>query len=138
MATTLKMLNGDVDINSSSGRPNVITGEPKTRQDIQEFFSINVLENGFGSGIEQLIGSTGSNDTTMVSLVSRQIRLGIGSMIQIQQSDSRISRPPEERVSGIGSVAVAIDPEDPTRIFFRVNILTDGGAPLSISTSVQR
>lgn len=108
----------------------------KLRQDINEFFTINVQPNGFGAGIEQLIGLLELGQDTFTTMADRQIRDGIISLIRLQQSDQRITRTPAETVVGVSGILIDKDPADPTKIYFRVNFNTADGRQFSIGNTV--
>jgi hypothetical protein len=136
MATTIKIENGDIVISSVSGRPVVISGSNKIRQELYEFFSINIQYNGFGSGLEQLIGLTTVDSNVIASLADRQIRDGIADFIAIQKADVLTNRTPDEIIVGITQVQVQQDRQDPTKYSFFVNVLTQSGTAIPINISL--
>lgn len=132
MSKTLRIINGDVDFARSSGRPSTITGRVKLKQDLQEFFSVNVQPNGFGSGIEQLIGIVEVSPGSFVSLADAQVRDGVTSLIALQRSDARISRSSDELLLGMNLFIMSQDPVDPTRFSFKANFITQDGRDQAI------
>jgi len=66
MATTFKIIDGDVVVNTSTGRPALIGNDinenvaykakEKATQDIKGGLSINRINSGAGAGINELIG----------------------------------------------------------------------------------
>lgn len=136
MSQTLKIVNGDVVINSASGRPISVSNEIKLRQDIKEFFSIDVQPSGFGSGLEQLIGLVEISPDAFITMADRQIRDGISEFMRLQVAEQRIFRPGTESILGISGVIIERDTTDPTRFYFRVNFITTDGKQFSITNSV--
>src|SRR3990167_11079303 len=114
-------------INAATGRPSAVADAVKLRQDLQEFFSIEVLSNGFGAGVDQLIGMVEVSSDMFVSLIDRQIRDGIESFRMLQNAESRISRLPEERLLAMTYLIVEKDQTDPTKYWFRANFVTNKG-----------
>lgn len=133
MSYTLKISNGDVVNNKASGRPDTVSDAIKLRQDIIEFFNIQVLPNGFGAGLDQLIGLTEIGAQVYTSMADRQIRDGLQEFISLQKSDSRIPRLPEERIVNITGLLIEQDPTDPTKYVFTVNFITEDGQAKSMS-----
>lgn len=135
MAQTFKIENGDIVVSNVTGRPVTISGSDKLLQDITEFFEVEILPNGFGAGIEQLIGVLSfGGDAVFTSLADRQIRDGISEFRALQRSNSKIVRDPIERVVGVQGVQVAQDLQDPTKYYFRANIVTESGKVLTTPT----
>lgn len=130
MSTTFKISAGDITINNITGRPNTISDEQKLRQDISEFFTIYIQPNGFGAGLEQLIGVVEVSPAMFTSLAHKQIADGFNVFKFLQQSEPRIPRVVGERIAKISYLAVEADPSDPTRYFFRANIVTEKGIEL--------
>lgn len=134
MASTLKIQDGDVMISSANGRPITITGQQKTSQDIKEFFTINIQANGFGAGIEQLIGAL-SSGSSLTGVVDRQIVDGINDFIDLQRSDPSIPRTADETIVGVTDVQTTQDPSDPTKYYFTANVITLSGKAYPIVIS---
>lgn len=123
MAISLQVLNGDILISSASGRPITVTGPTKLSQELSEFFQVNIMPNGFGSGLEQLVGLVPYAGDVIVGITDRQIRSGIDTFIQLQSSDG-IARSPSEIVTGVTQIIVQQDTQDPTKYLYFVNITT--------------
>jgi hypothetical protein len=138
MSKTFKIESGDVSLSSATGRPITIQNESKLKQDIQEFFSIEVLPNGFGSGLEQLIGIVEINQAAFAGIAARQISDGMTEYINLQKSEPRIQRSIEERVIGFNNFSVEVSPNDPTKFIFRINIKSAAGrsTPVAILKSL--
>lgn len=132
MATTFKIKNGDIVMSNVSGRPTLITASEKVKQDIVEFFTIQILPSGFGAGLEQLIGVVPLGDAIFVSMADKMITEGLDAFRSLQRSDLNITRSAEERIIGATSIHVSQDPTDPTKYRFRANIITESGLPIPV------
>jgi hypothetical protein len=106
MTQTFQIVNGDVAISSSTGRPIMAAGKAKLRQDLQEAGTIEVQPNGFGFGLESVIGLVGDSVSLKVE-ISRRIRNGITAMIRLQQQIQRAQRTSDEIIARLTRVAVA-------------------------------
>jgi hypothetical protein len=133
MSQTLKIESGDVVIAGSTGRPVMTIDANKIRQDLTEFFTVEVLPNGFGAGLEQLIGVVEISPDVFVSLANRQIRDGFDTLKSLQSLDRRISRPPGERLLALSYLTVEKDPSNPTQYWVRANFVTEQGMQLALS-----
>lgn len=138
MSQTFKVQLGDVIINGANGRPTMVVDDIKLRQDVTEFFTIEVLPNGFGAGLEQLIGVVEVSSDVFVSLADQQIRSGFDTFKSLQGEDARIPRSSGEKLFNVTYLTVEKDPSDPTRYWFRTNLVTEKGTqlPLAIPHSV--
>lgn len=135
MAQTFKIRDGDILMNSSTGKCIMVTGTDKLKQDLNEFFTVHIQPSGFGAGIEQLIGIVPISSEIFAGLADRQIRDGILELRNLQRSDATIPRTTDERILGVTNVQVEADHQDPTKYFFRVNVLTESGKPVSVDIS---
>lgn len=137
MSKTFKIINGDVIISNVTGRPVTITGLEKTSQDIHEFFEISIQPNGFGAGIDDLVGVLSyGGDSLIVGLLDRRIREGIAEFRTIQRSNIKIPRSADERIAGVSGIQASQDPQDPTKFYFRANVITDSGRVLPVSNTI--
>lgn len=127
MARTFKVQNGDIMVSAANGRPTLVEGIEKLRQDIVEFFTVSITPTGFGAGLEQLIGLISMGSHAFTSIADKQIRDGIVEFRKLQRSNTNIPRTPDERIVGVTGVQVEQDSEDPTKYFFRANIVTESG-----------
>lgn len=134
MATSIKVVNGDISINTSSGRPTIISGTAKLKQDLNEFFNVDIMPSGFGCGLERLIGTLESGQG-MLGLLDRYITDGIAEFMNIQQSDTT-PRTPSELISSVNGIQSSVDPADPTRFYFKINIVTQDGASFPYATFI--
>lgn len=132
MAQTFKINNGDVVINTATGKPTLILDGAKLRQDLKEFFTVDVQPSGFGAGIEQLVGVVEISPTIFVSATDRQIRDGMEIFKSLQRAENRIPRLAEEQILALSYLQVDQDPSNPTQYFFRANILTEKGTELPL------
>lgn len=138
MSNTFHISDGDVIISSNTGRPTLISDGKKLKQDLAEFFLIQVLPNGFGAGIDTMIGLVDVSPEVFVSMVNRQIREGFNAFLELQNADLRIPRPTNERLVAMTYLIVEKDKTDPTRFWFRANFSTEDGTevPLELPLTV--
>lgn len=136
MAQTLKITGGDWDAAPSTGRPILIEGRSKLKQDIAEFFTIQVLPNGFGTGLEQMIGLVEISQDMFVSVIDKQIREGLNKFIDLIRADVRIPRTAGERIVSMSNLKVSASPTDPTLYIFSVNIITEDGSTTQHQTAI--
>lgn len=134
MATTFKISNGDIVTSGATGKFLLVSESDKLRQDIKEFFTVNVLPSGFGAGLDQLIGVVEVSPEIFMSLADRQIRDGLSKFIDLIRADSRIQRLASERILNVTNILVSVDPVDPTRFYYSANFITENGASVPIST----
>lgn len=133
MSITMKVSKGDVVINGATGRPTTVADKVKIRQDVSEFFSVEVQPSGFGAGIDQLIGLVELSPDMFTSMTDQQIRSGIELFRSLQQIESRIPRPAGEKIVGLTFLRVEKDKDDPTKYVFMANIVTEDGVEVPIS-----
>ncbi len=136
MSQTFKITDGDWTASAATGKPILITGAAKLKQDIKEFFTIQVLPNGFGAGLEQLIGIVEVSQDIFTSITDKQIREGLSTFISLIKSDPRINRTAAEKIVGMSNLKVSADPTDPTSYIFSVNIITENGLSTQHQNSV--
>lgn len=134
MSLSFKISNGDVTHSAANGRPILTTGGKKVRQDLQEFFTIFVQPNGFGAGIEELVGVLDSSQEAFQGLVYKQISDGLNAYLELQASESRITRSSEERLVAFTNLRVEKDSGDFTRFNFSVNAVTESGIQLPFTS----
>jgi hypothetical protein len=119
MATTLKVRNGDVVVNDSTGRPKVIGNTTNERdtvkarekavQDLQRSLSINRVANGTGAAISELIGVIdGAGLSSITMLLNSRIRNMFAAIIKVQ-NQSRTNKPDGERFRTITFMQVIPD-----------------------------
>jgi hypothetical protein len=135
MATTMKVKNGDVVLNGTTGRPKLIgnvSGENDTTkskekavQDLQRCLSINRVTNGTGAAISELVGVvSGSGGFSSISiLVSNRIR-GMFSAILAAQRKSQVQRSDGERFRAITFLQVLPNANSKTDYKFRLDTKT--------------
>lgn len=124
MSQTFKITNGDVVISAVSGKPSLVSDSQKLRQDLSEFFTVNMQPSGFGAGLDQLIGIVESSSDLYISLAYRYITNGIANFIRLQKSDTRIPRSSLESISKLGYINIQQDSVDKTTFRFVSSIIT--------------
>jgi hypothetical protein len=137
MSTTFKIQDGDFVDNSATGRPIMVSERDATKQSLGENLSINTLSNGFGAGIQGLVGTVPVDSTTMAMLVDSKIRNSITAMIQLQLQ-SNVTRTSSEKLTGISFLKVVRDSADPRRYLYYLDVATVAGPAIRISGQVVR
>jgi hypothetical protein len=132
LAQTFKIIDGDFVENQATGRFSLISGRSKLSQDITEFFEVDIQPNGFGAGIEQLVGLV-DESSMIISVADRQIRDGLRSFINLIRTNPAVQRQANERIIGISNIVISVDSTDQTKYYFSANIMTEGGT-VSVST----
>jgi hypothetical protein len=137
MALTFKITNGDVEMNTSTGRPKMLGNDigedsiPKARekvsQDMQRSLSINRIRSGTGAGISELVGLVQNVGFTSIKVIlQRQITNMFSSLIRLQNIRSNI-RPNNERFDKITLFRVLTDNTTKSSFKFRLDVTTVGG-----------
>jgi len=127
---------GDVAVNNATGRPNTLTGTNKVTQDLQEFFTVNITVNGFGAGIDSMLGMVPVDGASFVGLIDSRVRAGIAQFRSMQHSDTRIQYTQDELVLSLAKLVVAQTPNDDTAYYFTASILTESGLIFNIPISI--
>ena len=146
MALTFKITNGDVELNTSTGRPKLIgnslnenviaKAKEKTSQDMRRSLSINRIRNGTGAGISELVGMTSSvGDASMKVLLQRQILNMFSSIIRQQNIRSNV-RPRNERLASITLFRIIPDAVSKTAFNFKLDVVTVGGLTITQSGTI--
>lgn len=131
MSQTFRIQNGDWVI-APSGQTQMVSDLPKLSQDFSELLTIEPTANGFGAGLEALIGVVGTP-----SVIASNLERGIQNAIQrwqVLQQRQRSIRPAKERVAGIAALRVGVPEEKVNYNFFvainsedpRVNVTRTG------------
>lgn len=146
MTQTFQIVNGDVVLSSATGRPLMVTGNAKLRQDLQEAGTIETQPNGFGFGLQSIIGLVGDSVSLKVE-ISRRIRDGITSMIRLQQQVQRAQRTSDEIIARLVRLVVApvirpgLSTTAATAFTFQYDVLTQqavtlGTQPTSVGGTI--
>lgn len=122
MTVTFQITNGDVTI-GSSGQPNTIADNVKLRQDVQENLAIEIQANGFGAGLESLIGVL-TDEYAMRSEINQRVRKSIVAMQNLQDRYHRAQRPLNERIARVEQIIVTSVGDKKTTFLFKVDVRT--------------
>lgn len=106
MTQTFQVSNGDWVLDKRTGRPTLISGRTKLRQDIRELLSIETQPNGFGAGLDDLIGQD-VDPAGFKTEVQRAIRNAVLAMQRLQDQFLASRRAASERVAAISSLTVS-------------------------------
>lgn len=138
MSMTLQIINGDIVHSSASGRANVISADAALRQAIVCNLETGVRDNGFGSGIQDLVGTVSSDDATVEILLMRLLINSFTVMQALQSLPPSGQRPDNELISNIRILWVQADPHDPRVYNYAINITTKAGATLKVAGSISQ
>lgn len=105
MTATLKLTNGDVSFSSATGRPFLLTGTDKFKQDIRENLDSAQQTDGTGAGLEDLIGLLGDPFSLRAEMNNR-LTVAFEAYKKLQQSIQRSDRTPEERFGQLRTLTV--------------------------------
>lgn len=100
MTQTFRITNGDWTIDKRSGRPLLIADGDKLRQDLREDLTIERQPNGFGAGLEQIVGTV-ADAFTILTLIQQRIQDSVTTMARLQDQTQRLQRPAAERIRNI-------------------------------------
>lgn len=130
MGSTIRVQNGQIEIDQSIGQPDMVTGERKAAQDMAECLLQEYLpEQDYGSFLKQIIENPvpGAGELFLRHYVAQAIQL-----LQAKQAvDPTLT--PSERIVEIAELITDLD-DDGTGIFF-VRVETETGEP-DVSTSI--
>ena len=133
MATTFKIVNGDVVVSSMSGRPVTLQGRDATKQHVAENLSIDQQSNGIGAGVRQLVGTVPTDATAMAIVVTNRIRDSFSSMRALQLADYNCPRDNNEVIATVRNLVVIPAPSDPRNYLYTASIMTVAGQALAVS-----
>lgn len=126
MAQTFRIRDGDVRISHSTGRPVMVTGTPKTRQDIREMLLVDVQPSGFGTGLSSLVGTTPPSSAMLTHMVRMRIMDSIRALQRLR-GRRRGAHGPEEVVVGVDRLSVSRRLDNPKAVSFSLNVRTAAG-----------
>lgn len=139
MAFTFKIVNGDVSMNTSSGRPKTIgndigENDPgqatfKTKQDLRRCLSLVTIRNGTTAGLQSLIVMPAS---TIIVMINRRIRSMFAAILR-EQSKRPDVRPNSEKFKNIEVLRVFPSKDDKTGFRFRLDVKTIDKSIVEIS-----
>lgn len=133
MTTTFQVAGGDVVMDARTGRPKLLSGRVKLRQDVGEMLGVERLRDGFGAGLVELVGRV-SSPFALQAEVARRVREGVAAMQALQRRFHWSERPDEERLLGLQQLVVGLA-RDPatgaltyTDVTFRADVVTVAGS----------
>jgi hypothetical protein len=133
MSETFKVFDGGWVINPATGRPVMISEAEKTSQDVRENLSIEKQSNGFGAGLEDLIGEV-MDQFNFQMQATRQTRSSITALQRLQDRYLPAQRSIYERISGISLLRVqpVTGSDGKTQYSFRLSIATVAGEIVTV------
>ena len=141
MSLTFKIVNGDVQIGASTGRPMTLSGKDKFSQDVRENLDSKVQSDGTGADLDGVIGLAGDVFSLRTEM-SRRIIDSFSAYGQAQKNIQRGDRLPEERFNRIAQVIVLpirgvnSGEFDQTSYSYRVDVLSDKSGSTTSVTGV--
>lgn len=129
---TFLIQNGDIVI-GASGQPTMVNASAKLRQDVQENLSIETQRDGFGAGLDGLIGVLG-DEFSLRAEVARRVRASIGVMIELQNRFHRAQRVTMERISRVKQILVTPVAGKKTTFLFKVDVVSIAGDSVAVTT----
>ena len=127
MTYTIQIDHGDWRFDEATGQVVEVEGQKKTSQDIREFLTVEVLANGFGAGLDELLGYV-DEPLVIQALMRSNISQGITRIQQLQARYQRAQRTGSERISGLAELVVGPSSRDQkTGFVFRVKVQTFDG-----------
>lgn len=135
MASTFRIADGDWLVDESLGRPMLISGKAKTKQDFNELLAIEVQPYGFGAGIVDLIGQVPDNLLAIPFDVMRLVNDAVTRWIGLQRRQRSILTD-EEVIVTLSFNQAVVDQTDQTTIRFRAAITTRAGEEFARSGSI--
>lgn len=98
MTRTLQIVDGDVVIRRSSGRLAFIVDKPKATQDIHRLLA---LDEPWGAGLDQLIGTVPESEFALSARAQRNIRRSFDELVRLQRGSQLADRTAAERLSSL-------------------------------------
>ncbi|APU88896.1 hypothetical protein Rctr197k_077 [Virus Rctr197k] len=106
MSRTFQVTNGDWVLDRRVGRPVMVSGRAKLQQDIREDLSIATQPNGFGAGLDDLVGLDIDPAGFKIE-VQRRVRDSVTALQRLQDRYLSSQRSAQERVAGISKLTVS-------------------------------
>jgi hypothetical protein len=129
MARTFLVKNGDA-VADPGGRPKVVTGGPKAKQDLAEMLAVETQADGFGAGIVGLVGTDAGLDDGMGMNIEFTLRSriedGFKRLVGVQQRTLG-NRTPADTFARLVNLQASQDRVDPTLYRWRVDAQTVDG-----------
>jgi hypothetical protein len=137
MSKTLLIKNGDM-VTDSSGIVQTVTGKLKAKQDLAEFLSISILPDGFGAGLNGILGFAGDASGLGIEFELRaRLTDGFARFLDLQRS-SAYNRTPDETFVEATNIMVTVERGDPRVFLWRIDALTASGAAVKLSGSISQ
>lgn len=141
---TILIESGDWAWDESTGRPKTVQDGPKVLQDLQECMTISVQSNGFGAGIEEVVGTVPASVPAAALDVQLRATRAVQRLAQLQRQAQFAQRPPAERVSRVDGfsartvLAASGTSIDPTKIAIGIDVRTEAGETASLQGLLSR
>jgi phage baseplate assembly protein W len=130
MTVTVRVVDGDAVLNRATGRPELIQDRPKLRQDVRQMLSQRTNVDGFGAGLDELIGQP-SDPFAIRAQISTRVRSGVRAFQSLQDRFHFASRTAEERLLRVANLRVGLASQNGqlsrTTFAFRLDVLSAAG-----------
>jgi hypothetical protein len=129
MTATFQIRDADFVLDPRSGSFATVTDTAKLAQDIDIVLRSDI------SGLYRLVGTV-ADPYSMRAEASRRIANGLRKLQYVQGLIQAIYRTPKERLQQVRAIDIAPDVNDRRTYRFRVDVLSAGFNPLSLTTSI--
>lgn len=102
----MKITNGDLVLDTATGRFVVVEGTSKLLQDTRQNLLTDPQPNGTGAGMASFVGQVG-DPTGLRMDMTRSLHNSFEALKQVQNRTQKLDRSPEERIRNVNSVVVA-------------------------------
>jgi hypothetical protein len=133
MSVTFKIVDNDILVSAVTGRPATVADGDALKQAILCNLETNTRDNGFGAGLQTLVGTDTTDPDVMSMILDRKIRSSFQTMVNLQGLPPTGQRPASERLSGVGIIQATQDPTDPRAYRYSVSLTTQAGAALRVA-----
>lgn len=136
MSSTFKLSRGDIVISEVTGRPVLVTGKDKFRQDCREVISVF-------SKVSSLVGRIG-DVYSLRAEIRRRLEDAFSDYQVTQNTIQRQDRTSSERFSRVQALNVTPTKNpgqnqfDQTSISYRIDVLSDDGEVTTVSGAIVR
>ena len=135
MTMTFQIKNGDLVL-AGSGRPRLLADNEKLSQDLMQMLGQSPDVEGFGAGLDQLIGMDGDPFGLSAS-ISGRIYDSVSAYQEIQQRYQLGARTSEEMLSYIARLVVSLSERGKTTFNFRFDAVSVAGtSPVTVAGAV--
>lgn len=137
MSTTFEVANGDIVMDVRTGRPALVTGRDKLRQDLHVVLATEARTDNVGAGLDDVANGQPTDEFEVRASITTRLEVALESMARLQERWNRTTRGPEERVRGLRSVYVTSVSGSKTDYYFRLEVASADGGRTAVAGSVR-